>query len=227
MQTFIQVREPSPARRAGKRWWALVAMSVAVLAIGIDLTVLNVALPTLAKSLRASTSQLQWFVDSYSLVLAGLLLPAGLLRRPLRPQAASARRVGRVRSELGRLRLRGLSRCPHRHPGTARRGRVGDHDGLALHAGRPLPDRSGTAKGDGCDHGLHDARLPARTSARGLASQPLLVGVGLHHQRPGRGRSPRRDRRPDARVPGCQCLQDRWLSASSCRVSAWWESPTG
>jgi MFS family permease len=50
-----------------------------VLAVGVDLTVLNVALPTLARSLHASTSQLQWFVDSYSLVLAGLLLPAGLL----------------------------------------------------------------------------------------------------------------------------------------------------
>jgi MFS family permease len=57
----------------------LVALSVAVLVVGVDLTVLNVALPTLAGSLHASTSQLQWFVDSYSLVLAGLLLPAGLL----------------------------------------------------------------------------------------------------------------------------------------------------
>ena len=63
----------------GKRWWALVALSIAVLVVGVDLTVLNVALPTLAASLHASTSQLQWFVDSYSLVLAGLLLPAGLL----------------------------------------------------------------------------------------------------------------------------------------------------
>jgi len=62
-----------------KRWWALIALSAAVLAVGIDLTVLNVALPTLARSLHASTSQLQWFVDSYSLVLAALLLPAGLL----------------------------------------------------------------------------------------------------------------------------------------------------
>ncbi len=57
----------------------MVALSVAVLVVGVDLTVLNVALPTLAGSLHASTSQLQWFVDSYSLVLAGLLLPAGLL----------------------------------------------------------------------------------------------------------------------------------------------------
>ena len=79
MQTSRQISGTNPARRAGKRWWALVALSVAVLAVGVDLTVLNVALPTLARSLHASTSQLQWFVDSYSLVLAGLLLPAGLL----------------------------------------------------------------------------------------------------------------------------------------------------
>lgn len=79
MQTFTHedaAAAPSPITR---RWWALVALSVAVLVVGIDLTVLNVALPTLARSLHASTSQLQWFVDSYSLVLAGLLLPAGLL----------------------------------------------------------------------------------------------------------------------------------------------------
>jgi MFS family permease len=62
-----------------RRWWAVVALSLAVLAVGVDLTILNVALPTLAVSLRASTSQLQWFVDSYSLVVAALLLPAGIL----------------------------------------------------------------------------------------------------------------------------------------------------
>jgi EmrB/QacA subfamily drug resistance transporter len=62
-----------------RRWWSLVALSTAVLAVGIDLTVLNVALPNLATSLHASTSQLQWFVDAYSLVVAALLVPAGLL----------------------------------------------------------------------------------------------------------------------------------------------------
>ena len=79
MQTSKQSGVARQARRAARRWWALVALSVAVLVVGVDLTVLNVALPTLAGSLHASTSQLQWFVDSYSLVLAGLLLPAGLL----------------------------------------------------------------------------------------------------------------------------------------------------
>ncbi|MGD0084035.1 MAG: DHA2 family efflux MFS transporter permease subunit [Acidimicrobiales bacterium] len=76
MQPFAQEKQKN---RTSQRWWALIALSAAVLAVGIDLTVLNVALPTLAKALHASTSQLQWFVDSYSLVLAALLLPAGLL----------------------------------------------------------------------------------------------------------------------------------------------------
>jgi DHA2 family multidrug resistance protein-like MFS transporter len=62
-----------------RRWWALGAMAISLLVIGLDLTVLNVALPTLATDLGASTSQLQWFANAYTLVLAALLLPAGML----------------------------------------------------------------------------------------------------------------------------------------------------
>jgi EmrB/QacA subfamily drug resistance transporter len=62
-----------------RRWWALVAIAISVLVIGLDLTVLNLALPTLARDLHASTSDLQWFASAYSLVLAAALLPAGLL----------------------------------------------------------------------------------------------------------------------------------------------------
>jgi EmrB/QacA subfamily drug resistance transporter len=95
MQSFNDVAEG----KASTRWLALIALSVAVLVVGIDLTVLNVALPTLAASLHASTSQLQWFVDSYSLVLAGLLLPAGVL----------ADRYGRKRLLLVALAVFGVS----------------------------------------------------------------------------------------------------------------------
>src|SRR5712692_1589534 len=62
-----------------RRWWALGALSLSVLVVGLDLTVLNLALPTLAGDLHASTGDLQWFIDAYSLVLAAALLPAGLL----------------------------------------------------------------------------------------------------------------------------------------------------
>jgi MFS family permease len=62
-----------------RRWWALGALALSVLVVGLDLTVLNLALPTLGTQLHASTSDLQWFIDAYSLVLAAALLPAGLL----------------------------------------------------------------------------------------------------------------------------------------------------
>ena len=53
-----------------RRWWALGAVSLAVLAVGLDGTVLSVALPTLSKALKASESDLQWFTSIYLLVLA-------------------------------------------------------------------------------------------------------------------------------------------------------------
>jgi MFS transporter, DHA2 family, multidrug resistance protein len=62
-----------------RRWWALGALNLAVLAVGVDATVLSVALPTLAGALHASESDLQWFSSSYLLVLAASMLPAGLL----------------------------------------------------------------------------------------------------------------------------------------------------
>lgn len=62
-----------------RRWWALAAVVLAVLAVGLDLTVLSVALPTLAGALKASESDLQWFSSGYALVLAAAMLPAGLL----------------------------------------------------------------------------------------------------------------------------------------------------
>ena len=61
------------------RWWALGATALSLLVVGLDMTVLNVALPDIATDLNASTSQLQWFADSYLLVLAAVLLPAGML----------------------------------------------------------------------------------------------------------------------------------------------------
>ncbi len=62
-----------------RRWWALVATASTLLVVGIDTTVLNVALPDIAVDLGASSAQLQWFADSYLLALGALLLPAGLL----------------------------------------------------------------------------------------------------------------------------------------------------
>jgi len=62
-----------------RRWWALVVLSIGLLVISLDNTILNVALPSLSEDLGASSGQLQWIVDAYMLVFAGLLLTAGSL----------------------------------------------------------------------------------------------------------------------------------------------------
>jgi EmrB/QacA subfamily drug resistance transporter len=62
-----------------KRWWTLGVLCFSLLVIGLDNTILNVALPTLVRDLHASASQLQWMVDAYVLVFAGLLLTSGAL----------------------------------------------------------------------------------------------------------------------------------------------------
>lgn len=62
-----------------RKWWALGALALATLAVGLDATVLSVALPTLASALHATESDLQWFSSGYLLVLAAAMLPVGLL----------------------------------------------------------------------------------------------------------------------------------------------------
>src|SRR4051794_30100890 len=75
-EASVPDRTPAPDPR---RWWTLLVLSASLLVIGLDNTILNVALPTLEHDLGASSSQLQWIVDAYMLVFAGLLLTAGAL----------------------------------------------------------------------------------------------------------------------------------------------------
>lgn len=63
--------------RDPRRWFVLAVMSVGTLIVFLDLTVVNTALPSISLSLGASTSELQWIVDAYVVVLAGLLILAG------------------------------------------------------------------------------------------------------------------------------------------------------
>ncbi|HUN38040.1 MAG TPA: DHA2 family efflux MFS transporter permease subunit [Trebonia sp.] len=67
------------APSSSRRWLAVIAIAVSVVVVGLDLTVLNLALPTIAGDMHASTGDLQWISDSYSLVLAAVMLPAGML----------------------------------------------------------------------------------------------------------------------------------------------------
>jgi EmrB/QacA subfamily drug resistance transporter len=61
------------------RWVALAVLCLSLLVIVVDNTIVNVALPTLARDLGAGTEELQWVVDAYTLVFAALLLLAGAL----------------------------------------------------------------------------------------------------------------------------------------------------
>ncbi len=72
---------PSPTAETVhlRRWWILAVLCLSVLLVTVDNTIVNVALPTLSRDLAATTSQLQWVVDGYTLVFAGLLLVAGNL----------------------------------------------------------------------------------------------------------------------------------------------------
>lgn len=62
-----------------RRVAALAVICLSVFAISVDATIVNVALPTLSLELDADTAQLQWIVDAYTLVMAGLMLSAGSL----------------------------------------------------------------------------------------------------------------------------------------------------
>jgi EmrB/QacA subfamily drug resistance transporter len=76
METVIT---PSLARPDPRRWWALGALVASMLVLGFDMTILNVALPTMAGQLGATTGEQQWMADAYIVVFAALMLPAGLL----------------------------------------------------------------------------------------------------------------------------------------------------
>jgi EmrB/QacA subfamily drug resistance transporter len=60
-----------------RRWWVLAVLAISVFLVVVDNLIVNVALPTLQSELNASTTALQWIVDSYALVFAGLLLAGG------------------------------------------------------------------------------------------------------------------------------------------------------
>lgn len=66
-----------PSSTYDRRWRILIVLCIAVFLVVVDNTVVNVALPSLSKDLRASDSALQWIVDGYSLPFAGLLLAGG------------------------------------------------------------------------------------------------------------------------------------------------------
>ena len=167
--------------QGARRWWALAAVSLGVLAVGLDGTVLSVALPTLAKALHASESDLQWFTSGYFLVLAAAMLPAGLLgdrfgRKKVLPPPSRSSVSARRRAPIPR-RWGSSSRLASARPRRRRSGGDG-----ALGADRAV--QPGGASQGGRDLGRGELPVaPGRPDPRRLDALALLVGLGLSHQR--------------------------------------------
>ncbi len=87
------------------RWAVLAVVCLAVFVTVLDGTIVNVALPSLAVDLGASTRQLQWIVDSYLLVFTGLLLAAGGLGDKFGRKRLLMIGLRRVRSDIGVRRV--------------------------------------------------------------------------------------------------------------------------
>ncbi len=80
-----------------RRWWILGVLCVSLVVVGLDDTIVNVALPTLVDDLNATASQQQWIVDAYTIVFAGFLLIAGNTGDRLGRKPVLARRAGHLR----------------------------------------------------------------------------------------------------------------------------------
>jgi MFS family permease len=105
-------------------------VTLAVLAVGLDGTVLSVALPTLAGSLQASESDLQWFQSGYLLVLAAAMLPVGVLGDRYGRKRVMVAALALFGARLGGLRVFTIAGRVHRRPrGAGARRSGGDRDG--------------------------------------------------------------------------------------------------
>ena len=79
VQAEVSRSDPLGTPTRDRRWATLAVLCVSLLVVSLDNTILNVALPAIVRDLDASSTQLQWIVDAYAIVLAGLLLSLGSL----------------------------------------------------------------------------------------------------------------------------------------------------
>ena len=208
----ILVRERAPRLRApGRRpdggdvvnggrgrWAALGVLCASLLAIVVDNTIVNVALPTLARDLDAGLSELQWVVDAYTLVFAGLLLLAGAL----------GDRYGRRRTLLVGLAVFGAASAGAAYAGgvdalIAARAVMGAGAAFVMPATLSLlitvfTDAKERAMAVGIWAATAGLGVALGPGGRRVPARPLLVGLDLHRQRAAGGG---RDRRGAAAAP--------------------------
>ena len=212
-----------------RRWWALGAMCFALFMIMLDNTVVNVALPSIQRSLNASTASLEWTVNAYTLSFAVLLVTGGRLgdlfgRRKLFLTgviifAGSSAAIGFSPSDTWLVAWRAVQGC--------RRGADDARDALDHHQRLP---RRGARQGDRHLGRRLGARTRDRARPRRIPGRERQLAVDLLPQPPRRRRGglrdalrrprvARRNRRADRRLPGRGHADDRPRAPSCSRSS--------
>ena len=203
-----------------RRWPALIVLCVGMLMIVLDVTVVNVALPSIQSDLGFSQSDLAWVVNAYLISFGGLLLLAGRLgdlfgrrRVFLIGLAAVHRRLAGLRSgpEPGRADRRAL------RPGRRRR------DDLRRH---PRHDRDDVPRAAGAGQGDRDLRVRRlrrrlhRTARGRRPDRGHHLALDLLHQPPDRDRHRRRRRAPDRPRRGASASATAPTSSARCSSPA-------
>ena len=217
--TTTQIRAGGRTLETGpnpRRWQILGVLCVALFVIVMDNTIVNVALPTLARELGAGTSSLQWIVDAYTLVFAGLLLAAGGVGRPIRPEGARCSPGSAIFGAFSRRRLVRLDHRPadHRAGADGRRAPRSSSRRRWRSWSTSSPTPRERAAAIGIWTGDHGRRRGARPDLGWMAARALLVGLGLPGERP---RGPGRHRGDAGLWSRPRAIRER--PGSTCRGS--------
>ena len=143
--------------------------------VGLDVTVVNVALPSIERELHAGISGLQWTVDAYTVVIASLLLLLGLDGGPGRPQAHVRHRPRRVLARLGAVRP-GAERRPAGRLPRAPGGRRARCSTRSRCRSSPTPSRPARARTGGRHLGRGVRRSPWRSVRSSAARSSSAFG---------------------------------------------------
>ncbi len=180
---------------------ALLVIAAAQLMLVLDDTIVNVALPSMQRSLHIATPHLNWVASFYALAFGGLLLAGRPRRRPVRPPADVPPRDHRVRAGLDGRRFRPGRDSAAGRPHRARMRRRDRRARRAVLAGHHLPRWACPDQGPRRLRRHGRARLGGRPAARRCADHLPELALGAVHQRPDRRRGVGRLRRPGRRRP--------------------------